>query len=47
MRNALREVFPAARYQRCWVHKTRNVVDALPQSTRSGVKKAMQEICNA
>lgn len=45
--NALREVFPAARHQRCWVHKVRNVVNALPQSAQSGAKKAMQEICNA
>lgn len=31
---ALREVFPAARHQRCWVHKARNVTNALPKSTR-------------
>ncbi|WP_030689403.1 IS256 family transposase [Streptomyces sp. NRRL B-1347] len=45
--NALREVFPAARHQRCWVHKVRNVVNALPQSAQPGAKKAMQEIYNA
>lgn len=28
---ALREVFPETREQRCWVHKTANVVDALPK----------------
>src|SRR3954468_10017051 len=27
---ALRNVFPAAREQRCWVHKTANVLDSLP-----------------
>jgi transposase-like protein len=27
---ALREVFPETREQRCWVHKTANVVDSLP-----------------
>ena len=28
---ALRNVFPGAREQRCWVHKTANVLDALPK----------------
>ncbi|MCY0962067.1 IS256 family transposase [Streptomyces sp. H27-H5] len=44
---ALAEVFPQARHQRCWVHKTRNVVNALPKSAQPGAKKALQEICNA
>lgn len=44
---ALAEVFPQARHQRCWVHKTRNVVNALPRSTQPGAKKALQEIYNA
>ncbi|MCX5231442.1 IS256 family transposase [Streptomyces sp. NBC_00233] len=44
---ALAEVFPAARHQRCWVHRTRNVVNALPKSAQPGAKKALQEICNA
>ncbi|SEB62207.1 Transposase (or an inactivated derivative) [Streptomyces sp. 2131.1] len=43
---ALAEVFPQARRQRCWVHKTRNVVNALPRSAQPGAKKALQEICN-
>ena len=29
---ALREVFPTTREQRCWVHKTANVLDALPKT---------------
>ncbi|MFF5506496.1 IS256 family transposase [Streptomyces roseolus] len=45
--NALAEVFPAARHQRCWVHKARNVTNALPKSAQPGATKAMQEICNA
>ena len=45
--NALAEVFPEARHQRCWVHKTRNVMNALPQSAQPGAKKALQEIYNA
>ncbi|MER5689840.1 IS256 family transposase [Streptomyces sp. NPDC002205] len=45
--NALAEVFPDARHQRCWVHKTRNVANALPKSAQPGAKKALQEIYNA
>jgi transposase-like protein len=44
---ALAEVFPQARHQRCWVHKIRNVVNALPKSAQPGAKKALQEIYNA
>ncbi|WP_437069620.1 IS256 family transposase [Streptomyces cellulosae] len=44
---ALAEVFPQARHQRCWVHKTRNVMNTLPKSTQPGAKKALQEIYNA
>ncbi|MFD4863194.1 IS256 family transposase [Streptomyces atratus] len=44
---ALAEVFPAARHQRCWVHKARNVTNALPKSAQPGATKALQEICNA
>ena len=44
---ALAEVFPQARHQRCWVHKTRNVINALPKSAQPGAKKALQEIYNA
>ncbi len=44
---ALAEVFPAARHQRCWVHKARNVTNALPKSAQPGATKAMQEIYNS
>ena len=44
---ALPDVFPAARHQRCWVHKIRNVMNALPKSAQPGAKKALQEIYNA
>jgi putative transposase len=44
---ALGEVFPAARHQRCWVHKTRNVTNCLPKSAQPGATKALQEIYNA
>ncbi|SED29548.1 Transposase (or an inactivated derivative) [Streptomyces sp. 2112.3] len=45
--NALNEVFPDTRHQRCWVHKTANVLDALPKSAQPTAKRAIQEICNA
>ncbi|MFD7480924.1 transposase [Streptomyces sp. NPDC059837] len=45
--HALAEVFPGARHQRCWVHKARNVINALPKSAQPGATKAMQEIYNA
>ncbi len=41
---ALREVFPPTREQRCWVHKVRNVLNALPQSVHAGARKALNEI---
>ncbi len=45
--SALREVFPATREQRCWFHKSANVLAALPKSAQPGAIKAMQEIYNA
>jgi putative transposase len=41
---ALREVFPATREQRCWVHVVRNVLGALPQSVQAGARRALNEI---
>jgi hypothetical protein len=43
----LREVFPESRHQRDWVHKARNVLDALPKSVRGRAKKALTEIAQA
>jgi transposase-like protein len=44
---ALAEVFPDTRHQRCWVHKTANVLNALPKSAQPGARKALQDIYNA
>lgn len=44
---ALAKVFPKARHQRCWVHKTANVLNAVPTSAQSSARKALQDICNA
>ena len=44
---ALRGVFPQTREQRCWFHKSANVLGALPKSAHPGAKKALAEIWNA
>jgi len=44
---ALREVFPTTAEQRCWFHKTGNVLSALPKSAHPGAKKALAEIWGA
>ena len=44
---ALREVFPETTEQRCWFHKTGNVLAALPKSAHPGAKKALAEIWGA
>jgi putative transposase len=41
---ALAKVFPQTRTQRCWVHKTANVLNKLPKSAQPKAKKALQEI---
>jgi hypothetical protein len=46
MWKALTEVYPAARHQRCWVHKARNVTNCLPKSAQPGATKATHEIHN-
>jgi putative transposase len=44
---ALREVFPATREQRCWVHKVANVLNVLPKRVHAGARKALNEIFGA
>jgi putative transposase len=41
---ALDEVFPGTRHQRCWVHKTVNVLDKVPLSVQANMKKDLREI---
>jgi putative transposase len=38
------EVWPKTRGQRCWVHKTANVLAKLPKSQQPKAKRALQEI---
>jgi putative transposase len=44
---ALREVFPATRQQRCWVHKAVNVINCLPKSAQPAARRALAEIRDA
>jgi putative transposase len=41
---ALEEVFPSARHQRCWVHKTANVLNKLPKSLQANARQDLREI---
>ena len=41
---AVEEVWPTVRGQRCWVHKTANVLNKLPKSQQPKAKRALQEI---
>ncbi len=41
---AIEEVWPKTCGQRCWVHKTANVLNKLPKSQQSKAKRALQEI---
>ncbi len=44
---ALRDVFPRTREQRCWVHKTANVLDALPKRLQEAAKLALHGVYEA
>ena len=44
---ALDEVFPKARHQRCWMHKTGNVLNKLPKASQPKAKKALHDIWQA
>jgi putative transposase len=41
---ALRQVYPETREQRCWVHKTANVLNKMPRSVQSRAKADLHEI---
>ena len=45
--SALREVFASAREQRCWVHKTMNVLNAMPKSVQPKAKSHLHDIWQA
>ena len=41
---AVAEVFPSTKEQRCWVHKTANVLDKLPKNKQPKAKSLIHEI---
>jgi transposase-like protein len=44
---ALEEIYPKTRQQRCWMHKTMNVLNYLPKSTQGKAKQSLHEIWQA
>jgi putative transposase len=42
--NALAKVYPKTRHQRCWVHKTANVLNKVPKALQPRVKAALHQI---
>ena len=42
--NAMRKSYPSCRHQRCWVHKTANILNKLPKSMQPKVKAGLHEI---
>ncbi|QCO04883.1 IS256 family transposase [Azospirillum argentinense] len=41
---ALEEVFPSTRHQRCWVHKTANVLNKVAKTVQPAMKQDLREI---
>ena len=41
---ALDQIYPATRAQRCWVHKTANVLDKMTKRVQPGAKDALHQI---
>ena len=44
---AIGQVYPTAERQRCWVHKTANVLDKMPKSIQSSAKSLIHDIYRA
>lgn len=44
---ALDEIFPGARHQRCWMHKTGNVLNYLSKSSQPNAKQGLHNIWQA
>ena len=41
---ALSEVYPTTKHQRCWVHKTANILEKLPKSLQAIAKQKIHDI---
>ena len=44
---ALEEIYPDTRQQRCWVHKTMNILNCLPKTAQPKAKQALHDIWQA
>jgi len=44
---AMDEVYSVTRHQRCWVHKTANILNCFPKSSQGKAKQALHEIWKA
>jgi len=44
---ALEEIYPGTRHQRCWVHKTTNVLNKVPRAVQATMKADLREIHGA
>ena len=44
---ALDEIYPGSRHQRCWVHKTANVLNKVPRAVQATMKVDLREIHGA
>lgn len=42
--NALSKVYPECQHQRCWVHKTANILNKVPKAVQPKIKAALHEI---
>ncbi|ALU43208.1 IS256 family transposase [Pseudoalteromonas rubra] len=42
--NAVTKVWPTTRHQRCWVHKTANILNKVPKSMQPKIKSGLQDI---
>ncbi len=45
--NAMRNVYPQTEWQRCWVHKKRNILQKMPDSVQSEANRFIDNIFNA
>jgi len=41
---AIEEEYPRCRQQRCWVHKTANILDKMPKSVQPNAKRMIHEM---
>lgn len=41
---SIEEIFPSTKHQRCWVHKTANILDKMPKSVQGHAKSLIHEM---